>query len=148
MRLRPVMLADPIEPFSAQIEPPRLNRAIADNWRGLYGSDPFSSMSQRAAFRALGNGSISPNISMFAGLFAARMAARHRSRLMPAWTMEYYRTRAKNPSSGARTRSRSRSTLAIRNLTGWDAKRIFGMPSKALYRVYDRRTADHRIAAA
>src|SRR5689334_22856828 len=32
-------------PFTAQTSRPRWNRAIADSWRGLYGSDLFSSMS-------------------------------------------------------------------------------------------------------
>jgi hypothetical protein len=71
----PLMLAGPKQAVSGPKEPPRLNRAIADNWPGLYGSDPFSSMSRRAAFRILRNGAICPNISIFAGFFPARMTA-------------------------------------------------------------------------
>ena len=40
----PRMLAGQSGPFPAQNEPPRSDRVIADNWRGLYGSDPFSSI--------------------------------------------------------------------------------------------------------
>jgi len=38
------MLAGQSGPFPAQNEPPRSDRVTADNWRGLYGSDPFSSI--------------------------------------------------------------------------------------------------------
>ena len=40
----PVMLPGRNGPFRAQNEPPRSDRVIADSWRGLYGSDLFSSM--------------------------------------------------------------------------------------------------------
>ena len=40
----PRMLAGQSGPFPAQNEPPRTDRVIADNWRGLYGRDPFSSI--------------------------------------------------------------------------------------------------------
>ena len=40
----PRMLAGQSGPFPAQKEPPRSDRVIADNWRGLYGSDPFPSI--------------------------------------------------------------------------------------------------------
>src|SRR3954452_25339625 len=40
-------------PFTAQTSRPRWNRAIADSWRGLYGSDLFSSMSGVAAAAVL-----------------------------------------------------------------------------------------------
>ena len=49
----PVMLTGPNGPFPAQFEPPRSNRAIADSWRGLYGSDLFSSMLRGAAIGVL-----------------------------------------------------------------------------------------------
>ena len=61
----PVMLTGPNGPFPAQFEPPRSNRAIADSWRGLYGSDLFPSMLRRAAFEVLRNGTIRTNILMF-----------------------------------------------------------------------------------
>ena len=38
------MLAVPKRAVSGPNEPPRSDRVIADNWRGLYGSDPFSSI--------------------------------------------------------------------------------------------------------
>jgi hypothetical protein len=60
------MLARPKKAVSGPNEPPRSDRAIADNWRGLYGSDPFSSMSWHAAFWFRQIGAICTNISMFA----------------------------------------------------------------------------------
>ena len=39
-----LVLAGQSGPFPAQNEPPRSDRVTADNWRGLYGSDPFSSI--------------------------------------------------------------------------------------------------------
>src|ERR1700722_2558601 len=52
--------------FPAQIEPPRPNRIIADSWRGLYGSDPFSSMWPGWPVEVLRNGTIGANNSIFA----------------------------------------------------------------------------------
>ena len=68
------MLAGPNQAFPAQKEPPRSNRAIADNWRGLYGSDPFSSMLLGAAAKVLRNGAILPNMSIFPVFFSVGMA--------------------------------------------------------------------------
>jgi hypothetical protein len=65
----PVMLTGPNGPFPAQFEPPRSNRAIADSWRGLYGSDLFSSMLRHAAFQFPRNDAIGANISVFAEFF-------------------------------------------------------------------------------
>ena len=62
--------------FRPKNEPPRSDRAIADNWRGLYGSDPFSSMSRHAAIWLRQIGAICTNMSKFAVFFTARMAAR------------------------------------------------------------------------
>ena len=42
--MSPVMLLGPKRAISGPMEPPRSNRIIADNWRGLYGSDLFSSI--------------------------------------------------------------------------------------------------------
>jgi hypothetical protein len=42
--MSPVMLAAQSGPFRSPNEPPRSDRVIADSWRGLYGSDPFSSI--------------------------------------------------------------------------------------------------------
>jgi hypothetical protein len=42
--ISPVMLLGPKRAISGPMEPPRSNRIIADNWRGLYGSDLFSSI--------------------------------------------------------------------------------------------------------
>ena len=67
------MLAGPKQAIFGPNEPPRSDRAIADNWRGLYGSDPFSSMLRDAAIEVLRNGTIRANISMFAVFFSARM---------------------------------------------------------------------------
>ena len=39
-----LVLAGQSGPFPAQNEPPRSDRVTADNSRGLYGSDPFSSI--------------------------------------------------------------------------------------------------------
>src|ERR1700676_1940504 len=52
--------------FPAQIEPPRPNRIIADSWRGLYGSAPFSSMWPGCPIEVLRNGAIGTNNSIFA----------------------------------------------------------------------------------
>jgi hypothetical protein len=60
------MLAGPKKAVSGPNEPPRSDRAIADNLRGLYGSDPFSSMSRDAAIWLRQIGAIWTNISMFA----------------------------------------------------------------------------------
>jgi hypothetical protein len=50
----PVMLAGPKWAiFRPKMSRPRSDRVIADNWRGLYGSDPFSSIWPLAAFAAL-----------------------------------------------------------------------------------------------
>jgi len=38
------MLVGPKRAISGPMEPPRSDRVIADSWRGLYGSDPFSSI--------------------------------------------------------------------------------------------------------
>ena len=67
------MLAGPKRATSGPNEPPRSNRAIADDWRGLYGSDLFSSMLPDAAFKVLRNGAIGANISMFPVFFGGRM---------------------------------------------------------------------------
>ena len=71
-----LMLAGPKQAVSGPKEPPRLNRAIADNWPGLYGSDPFSSIWPLAAFGALRNGAFRANISIFAVFFSTKVAAR------------------------------------------------------------------------
>ena len=42
--ISPVMLLGPKRAISGPMEPPRSDRVIADSWRGLYGSDPFSSI--------------------------------------------------------------------------------------------------------
>jgi hypothetical protein len=45
---------------------PGSNRAIADNWRGLYGSDPFSSIDrifERSGFRFTGETRQNKNLS-------------------------------------------------------------------------------------
>jgi len=68
------MLAGPKQAIFGPNEPPRSDRAIADNWRGLYGSDPFSSMLRDAAIEVLRNVAIGSNISMFPVFFSARMA--------------------------------------------------------------------------
>jgi len=61
------MLAGPKRAVSGPNQPPRSDRVITDYWRGLYGSDPFSSMLRRAASEALRNGAICAKISSFAG---------------------------------------------------------------------------------
>jgi hypothetical protein len=61
------MLAGPKQGrFSAQIEPPRSDRVIADSWRGLYGSDLFSSMLPAIPTKVLRNGTIWTNKSTIA----------------------------------------------------------------------------------
>jgi len=61
------MLAGPKQGrFPAQIEPPRSDRVIADSWRGLYGSDLFSSMLPATPIRVLRNGIIWANKSTIA----------------------------------------------------------------------------------
>ena len=49
--ISPVMLG-PKRAISGPIEPPRSDRVIADSWRGLYGSDPFSSIWRPVAIEA------------------------------------------------------------------------------------------------
>ena len=71
----PVMLTGPKRAVSGPIEPPRSNRAIADSWRGLYGSDLFSSMLRHAAFEVPRNDAIGANISVFAGFLSVAGAA-------------------------------------------------------------------------
>jgi hypothetical protein len=46
--ISPLMLTGPKQAVSGPNEPPRSDRVIADSWRGLYGSDPFSSMRRGA----------------------------------------------------------------------------------------------------
>jgi hypothetical protein len=51
-----MMLAGSERAVSGPNEPPRLDRVIADNWRGLYASAPFSSIDrspQRGLAKAL-----------------------------------------------------------------------------------------------
>ena len=69
------MLTGPNGPFPAHFEPPRSNRAIADSWRGLYGSDLFSSMLRHVAFQVPRNDAIGTNISVFVGFLSATGAA-------------------------------------------------------------------------
>jgi len=59
------MLAGQSEPFPAQNEPPRLDRVIADNLRGLYGSDPFSSIWPPTAICRIGRPSKRRNSSEY-----------------------------------------------------------------------------------
>src|SRR5882724_512428 len=68
--------------FPAQIEPPRPNRIIADSWRGLYGSDPFSSMWPGCPIEVLRNGTIGANNSIFA-VFYVRVEGLPPGRLRP-----------------------------------------------------------------
>ena len=49
-----LVLAGQSGPFPAQNEPPRSDRVTADNWRGLYGSDPFSSIWSPTAICRIG----------------------------------------------------------------------------------------------
>jgi hypothetical protein len=65
----PAMLAGQKRPFPAQIEPPRSYRVIADSWRGLYGSDPFSSMLPGSSIKVVRNGKIGANNSVFVGFY-------------------------------------------------------------------------------
>ena len=61
----PRMLAGQSGPFPAQNEPPRSDRVIADNWRGLYGSDPFSSIWPPTAICRIGRPSKRRNSSEY-----------------------------------------------------------------------------------
>lgn len=61
----PRMLAGQNGPFPAQNEPPRSDRVIADNWRGLYGSDPFSSIWPSTAICRIGRPSKRRNLSEY-----------------------------------------------------------------------------------
>ena len=88
------MLAGPKRAVFGPNEPPRSDRAIADSWRGLYGSAPFSSTLPDVSARFLGKVAIGANISVFAGFLAVKVVRR----------------RGGNP-----------PTLAIRNLTGLGA---------------------------
>ena len=56
------MLAGPKQPFAAPMSRPPKNRAIADNWRGLYGRGPISSTLPDVPVSVLRNGAISVNI--------------------------------------------------------------------------------------
>jgi len=83
------MLAGQSGPFPAQNEPPRSDRVIADNWRGLYGSDPFSSIWPPTAICRIGRPSKRRNSSEYinvCGVSRARMAARDPGRSLPTWT--------------------------------------------------------------
>jgi hypothetical protein len=68
------MLAGPKQAIFGPNEPPRSDRAIADNWRGLYGSDPFSSMLPGTTVKVVRNGAIGSNISIFPVFFSVGMA--------------------------------------------------------------------------
>src|SRR5712671_2249768 len=59
------MLAGQSGPFPAQNQPPRSDRVIADNWRGLYGSDPFSSIWPLTAICRIGTPSKRRNSSEY-----------------------------------------------------------------------------------
>src|SRR5882757_9422372 len=85
--------------FRPQMSRPRSNRAIADSWRGLYGSVPFSSTLRDASGRALRNGTIAADTADLSGFYQG----------------------GRRP-GGPRIRSGEPSTLAIRNLTGSGAK--------------------------
>jgi len=74
------MLAGPKRAVSGPNEPPRLDRVIADSWRGLYGSDPFPSMLPGAAFEILRNGAICAEYINIRGVFPCekdRLAGGH-----------------------------------------------------------------------
>jgi hypothetical protein len=74
IEMSPPMLVGPKRAISGPNEPPRSDRVIADSWRGLYGSDPFSSIWPLATSGFLRNGAIRANILVFAVFFTARMA--------------------------------------------------------------------------
>jgi hypothetical protein len=99
------MLAVPKRAVSGPNEPPRSDRVISDNWRGLYGSAPFSSMLRGAASGVLRNGAIYANISGFEVFFSPRIVVRRGAHLIL-------------------NRQILSKTLAIRNLTGSGARRI------------------------
>ena len=103
LRLSPVMLTDPKRAASGpKMSRPRSNRAIADSWRGLYGSGRFPSIFRDAAFTVLRNGTIRANIVGLAVFLSARVASRRR----------------------AGNRQNRSKTLSICNLTGSRARRI------------------------
>jgi hypothetical protein len=79
IEMSPPMLVGPKRAISGPNEPPRSDRVIADNLRGLYGSALFSSMLRGAAFLIPRNGAIYANISGFAVFFRIRMLVRHRA---------------------------------------------------------------------
>jgi hypothetical protein len=74
MMVSPMMLVGPKAGHSGPKEPPRSYRVIADNWRGLYGSDRFSSIWPLAAIGGPRNSAICANISVFAVFFHAGIA--------------------------------------------------------------------------
>jgi len=61
------MLAGLNKAVSGPKEPPRPSRVTADNWRGLYGSDLFSSMLRVTVFRLRPDRTFDVNITIFAG---------------------------------------------------------------------------------
>jgi hypothetical protein len=67
--ISPPMLAGPKRTISGPKRAAPVEPVIADNWRGLYGSDLFSSMLRVTAFRVLPNRTFRTNISLFAVFF-------------------------------------------------------------------------------
>src|SRR5436305_984104 len=106
-------------------EPPRSDRAIADSWRGLYGSHLFSSI----ALSAPANDSGMPNIAGFAGFQGCGqvriMVPLGDTEALPRWL-----------------------TLAIRNLTGSGAGRILKTGIRGRIRVGHQTATDRTAAAA
>ena len=70
------MLAGLKQAVSGPNEPPRSDRAIADSWRGLYGSDPFSVNAAVAPFRGPLKRHNSGEYIDSCGVFSAGMAMR------------------------------------------------------------------------
>jgi hypothetical protein len=69
IEISPPMLAGPKRAVSGPKRAAPVEPVIADNWRGLYGSDPFSSMLRVTAFRWLPNRTFLTNISIFGVFF-------------------------------------------------------------------------------
>jgi hypothetical protein len=111
------MLAGPKRAVFGPNEPPRSDRAIADSWRGLYGSAPFSSMLRVAAFGVLRNGAIGANISVFAVFFTGEGVTRGGSR-----------RRGPEPADWVA------QTLSNCNLTGSGANRILKTEARSAKR--------------
>ena len=135
------MLAGPKRPFPAQMSRPGRDRAIADNWRGLYGSDRFSSMLRGAAIGAGGGpfetAQLARNIMRFGGVFedATRRTLQALARSCApgtGTTLSNCNLTGSGRKSHPRTAEASKAKISCQRPRPADIRKSRGMPSRRL----------------